>query len=133
MHIQWQIKKGNPYAYLRESYWDKEKKAPRTRAVYLGSNLTEARRKLNNILTSGHMVLSPEQRLKLLQDLQKKAPEQAKEPKRDIPLESTIKLLTKQVEKYHNRPDIVKPLEIALKTLQQAKNKEQVQETLGRV
>jgi len=121
MHIRWKETKNRAYAYLRESYWDKEKKAPRTRAVYLGSTLEEARRKLDNILVGGHLPLPPEQRLKLVQDLQEKAPEQAKEPKQDIALESTVKQLSRLVEKYKDRPDIVGPLEAALKALQKAK------------
>lgn len=118
MHIRWKETKNRAYAYLRESYWDKEKKAPRTRAVYLGSTLEEARRKLDNILVGGHLPLPPEQRLKLVQDLQEKAPEQAKEPKQDMALESTIRLLTRQREKYQDRPDIVKALDAALKALE---------------
>ncbi|MBF7084191.1 hypothetical protein IT084_14595 [Desulfallas sp. Bu1-1] len=122
MHIRWQIKKGNPYGYLREVYWDKEKKAVRTRAVYLGTTLAEAERKLDEYLTSGKVALPALEQRKLLEQLRETAPEQALKPKRDIPLESTIRLLTRQRDKYKDtRPDIAKPLEAAIKALEKLK------------
>lgn len=117
MYVVWKRVKDSCYAYLQRSYWDREKKAPRAAAVYLGAPLEAAERKLRAYLSSGQVAVPGAEQRKLIKQLRETAPEQAKEPKRDIPLESTIKLLTRQRDKYKGRPDIAKPLEAAITAL----------------
>lgn len=118
MYVSWKKVRKSYYAYLRESIWDKEKKSPRAAAVYLGAPLEEAERKLRAYLSSGQVAVPGDVQWRLIRQLRETAPERAKEPKRDIPLESTIRLLQRQREKYQDRPDIVKALDAALKALE---------------
>lgn len=126
MYVYWRQVKNRHYAYLGETIYDKEKKGPKSRMVYLGGTVAEAERKLREHLTSGKVAIPGLEQRKLIQQLIETAPDKAKKPKRDIPLESTIKLLTRQRDKYQNRPDIAKPLQAALEALQAAKSTKQV-------
>jgi hypothetical protein len=75
MYITWRKLSNRYYAYLVSSYWDKEKKAPRTTAVYLGSSLPTAQKNLEkHLFNLTPNQLSSRAKIELLAKLGEKAP-----------------------------------------------------------
>lgn len=114
MYVTWRKLGNNYYAYLVESFWDKEKKAPRTSAVYLGSSLPTAQKNLEKNLCAN---LSIPTRLKIdiLAKLGEKAPpEVVNLPSRDRAKETVLRQLNKLRAKYEDRSDITFVLDRAI-------------------
>ncbi|MDR3591426.1 MAG: hypothetical protein P4N41_17365 [Negativicutes bacterium] len=118
MYITWRKLNNRYYAYLVASYWDKEKKAPRTTASYLGSSLTSAQKNLEKTLANLETPLTSRAKIDLLAKLGEKAPpEVINLPSKDRAKESVIRQLTKLRTKYAGRADLVFVLERAIERL----------------
>lgn len=118
MYVTWRKLNNRYYAYLVASYWDKEKKAPRTSATYLGSSLASAQKTLEKTLASLETPLSSRAKIDLLTKLGEKAPEEVVNlPTRDRAKESVLRQLSKMKTKYAGRADLVFVLERAIERL----------------
>lgn len=119
MYITWRKLNNRYYAYLVSSYWDKEKKSPRTTAAYLGSNLSTAQKTLEKSLANlPPNTLTSRAKIDLLAKLGEKAPpEVINLPSKDRAKDSVIRQLSKLRDKYAARPDITFALERAIERL----------------
>jgi len=118
MYITWRKLNSRYYAYLVASYWDKEKKAPRTTATYLGSSLTSAQKTLEKTLANLETPLPARIKIDLLAKLGAKAPaEVINLPPRDRAKESVLRQLGSLRTKYATRQDLVFVLERAIERL----------------
>jgi hypothetical protein len=118
MYITWRKLNNRYYAYLVASYWNKEKKAPRTTATYLGSSLSSAQKNLEKTLSNLSVPLTSRAKIDLLAKLGQKAPEEVVNlPSRDLAKESVLRQLNKMRTKYAIRPDITFVLDKAIERL----------------
>lgn len=117
MYVSWKKKGAGFYAYLRESFWDRELKAPRARVTYLGNNLEMARQKLLSILKSGQLAIPALEQKALFEQLEKQAPATSR-PKVDRTLEATKKVLQARVNIHQgSRPEVSEILRKALEAI----------------
>ncbi|HMM21653.1 MAG TPA: hypothetical protein PKA10_13120 [Selenomonadales bacterium] len=117
MFVTWRKLNDRYYAYLVASYWDKEKKGPRTSATYLGSSLAAAQKNLEKKLANSAS-LSSRAKIELLAKLGEKAPpEVINLPTKDRAKDSVVRQLGKLREKYATRQDIAFVLERAIERL----------------
>lgn len=119
MYITWRKLSNRYYAYLVASYWDKEKKAPRTTAVYLGSSLPTAQKNLEkHLFNLPPNQLSSRAKIDLLAKLGEKAPtEVVNMPSRDRAKESVLRHLNKLRAHHAARSDITFVLDRAIERL----------------
>lgn len=119
MYVTWRKLSNRYYAYLVSSYWDKEKKAPRTAAVYLGSSLVTAQKNLEKHLAGlPPSQLSSRSKIDLLAKLGEKAPDDVVNlPSRDRAKESVLRHLNKLRTHHAARADIVYVLDRAIERL----------------
>jgi hypothetical protein len=118
MYVTWRKLNNRYYAYLIASYWDKEKKAPRTAATYLGNTLSVAQKKLEKTFNNMPNPLSSRTRIDLLAKLGEKAPDEVINlPAKDRAKEAVINQLVKLKTRYSNRQDITFALERAIERL----------------
>ena len=119
MYITWRKLSNRYYAYLVASYWDKEKKAPRTTAVYLGCSLPTAQKNLEKHLYNlPANQLSSRAKIDLLAKLGEKAPDEVVNmPTRDRAKESVVRHLTKLRARHAGRTDIALVLDRAIDRL----------------
>ena len=118
MYITWRKLNNKYYAYLVASYWDKEKKAPRTTATYLGSSLSSAQKNLERTLANMENPLPSRTKIDLLAKLGAKAPEEVVNlPAKDRAKESVLRQLGKMRLKYAARADLAFVLDRAIERL----------------
>jgi hypothetical protein len=119
MYVTWRNLNNRYYAYLVSSYWDKEKKAPRTAAVYLGSSLPTAQKNLEkHLFNLPPGQLSSRAKIDLLAKLGERAPEEVVNlPTRDRAKESVLRQLHKLRAHYADRSDLVFVLDRAIERL----------------
>ena len=117
MFVTWRKLNNRYYAYLVASYWDKEKKGPRTTATYLGNSLASAQKNLEKTLANTANLTS-RTKIELLGKLGEKAPEEViNMPTKDRAKDSVIRQLGKLREKYATRQDIAFVLDRAIERL----------------
>jgi hypothetical protein len=119
MYITWRKLSNRYYAYLVASYWDKEKKAPRTSSIYLGSSLPSAQKNLEkHLFNLPPNQLSSREKIDLLAKLGEKAPDEVVNmPTRDRAKEAVLRQLNKLKDRYSARSDITFALERAIDRL----------------
>jgi hypothetical protein len=107
MYIFWKQNGNGHYAYLMSAYWDKDKKAPRTKTIYLGNTLSVAVKNLEKTLSDPlHPFESTSVKIELLQALRQKAPAPALLPPVDKKKQSLKTHLEKLKSKLVKRPDL---------------------------
>lgn len=121
MQVTWSASgRGNRrYAYFRHSY--REDGQVKTVNIFLGKTLAEAERRLEEEMLNGlrmGFALTSDEKARLMRQLREGAPPEALEPPVDWPKQNAVRAVRRLIERYRNRPDIVRPLQEALKVME---------------